>query len=261
MAIDFDFKENYNIDDLVNIMKILRAPGGCVWDAEQTHESIKNNLLEEAYEAVDAIVCDDSNMLREELGDVLMQVVFHSRISEENNGFNFDDVCDEVCKKLIYRHPHVFSDVQVENSEDVLKNWEALKQKEKSQATYTDTLKSVPMSFPALMRAQKVQKRAAKSGMDFENVNDVYLKIEEELAEVKNSLEENSNVKEELGDLLFSCVNLIRLLGYDSEECLAVSTNKFVSRFEKLECKVMEQESKIDELSMDELDKIWESIK
>lgn len=258
MSVNFAFKDFYNINDLLKIMEILRAPGGCVWDAEQTHESIKNNMLEEAYETVDAINCNNPKMLCEELGDVLLQVVFHSKISEENGNFNFNSVADGICKKLIYRHSHVFSNVKVSSSEEVLKNWDELKQKEKSQSTYTETLKSVPAAFPALMRAQKVQKRAAKAGLDFENVSQIYSKTEEELSEVKTAVEQNSNIKEELGDLLFSCVNIVRALGYDAEECLNLSTEKFISRFERVEQKA---EENLKDLSFKQLDKIWESIK
>lgn len=261
MKDNFEFKDKYDINDLVDIMRILRRPGGCAWDREQTHKSIKNNMLEEAYEVIDAIDAENPDALAEELGDVLLQVVFHSEISEEQNDFNFSDVANGICKKLIYRHPHVFSDVTVSSSSEVLRNWEKLKQKEKSQKTATDTLLSVPKTFPALMRAQKVQKRAGSAGLDFNNITEVYSKISEELEEVKNASENAENLKEELGDLLFSCVNAVRLLGFNSEECLSLATEKFISRFEKTEKALIDNGKKMNETSAKELDRIWESIK
>lgn len=261
MVKNFEFKDNYDINDLLNIMKILRAPGGCVWDAEQTHSSIKNNMLEEAYEAVDAIENNDMTSLCEELGDVLMQVVFHSEISAEQNGFDFNEVADGVCKKLIYRHPHVFGNVKVENSAEVLNNWDNLKRREKSQDTVTDTLKSVPRSFPSLMYAQKVQKRASKGGMDFSSVEETYNKVTEELEEVKSAVEQKNGIEEELGDLLFSAVNTVRLLGFDAEELLKKSTDKFISRFEKTEQRALENGAEVKDLSQSELDKLWEEVK
>lgn len=155
-------KEKYNIDDLLEIMKELRSPNGCPWDREQDHHSIRNDFIEETYEAIDAIDRDDATDMCEELGDVLLQVVFHSQIEAEKKSFDFTDVCDGICKKLIERHPHVFGSVNVNNSDEVLDNWDKIKQKSKNQTTYTDTLKSVPMAFPALLRAEKVQKRAKK---------------------------------------------------------------------------------------------------
>lgn len=261
MVKNFQFKQNYNIDDLIEIVKILRSPGGCPWDAEQTHESIKLDLLEEAYETVDAINCKDPQMMCEELGDVLLQVVFHARVSKENGGFNLDDVADGVCKKLIYRHPHVFGSVEVSSSDEVLDNWDNLKKKEKSQTTATDTLKSVPVAFPALMRAQKVQKRASKAGMDFSSVSDAFSKIAEEIEELKSAQKNNSNIFEEAGDLLFSCVNVIRLLGLDAEESLAASTEKFISRFSKAEELSLKDGKQIADLSESEQNKLWDRVK
>ena len=165
--VNFQQKDFYSIDDLQEIVKLLRSENGCPWDKEQTHKSIKSDFIEEVCEAIEAIDLEDSDLLREELGDVLLQVVFHCQIERENGNFKFEDVCNEVCKKLIVRHPHVFGDVLVNNTDDVLKNWDSIKKETKGQESYTDTLKSVAKSLPALMRAQKVGKRAMRAGMDF----------------------------------------------------------------------------------------------
>jgi len=165
--VEFLQKNHYNIEDLIEIVRLLRSDGGCPWDIEQTHESIKSDFIEEVCEAIEAIDLKDTALLREELGDVLLQVVFHCRIEEEADSFKFDDVCDGICKKLIVRHPHVFGDTIVSSTDDVLKNWDSIKMETKGQETYTDTLNSVAKSLPALMRAQKVGKRAMRAGMDF----------------------------------------------------------------------------------------------
>ena len=170
MIKDFEFKNNYEFDDLVKIMEILRSQNGCPWDKEQTHDSIRNNFLEEVYEVLDAIDRDDKTDLKEELGDVLLQVVFHTQIEKEQNGFDLSDVADGICKKLILRHPHIFGEVKADTSEKVLDNWDKIKMQEKGQKSYTDTLKSVPNAFPALMRATKVQKRAAKANFDWDDI-------------------------------------------------------------------------------------------
>ena len=209
----------YTMEQFLEIMRIVRAPNGCPWDAEQTHQSIRNNMLEEAYEAADAIDNGDFSALREELGDVLMQVVFHSVIAEENGNFNFSDVVNEVCEKLVYRHPHVFGNVQADTSEKVLENWDKLKMSEKHQQTYTDTLKSVPSSFPALLRAEKVQKRAQKVG--------VIITEEQAREKIKNS--------SDIGEILFAAVALCRAEGQNAEELLYKKTNDFIADFSKKE--------------------------
>ena len=206
---DFQYKEAYNITDLIGIMRILRSPDGCPWDKVQTHESIRQNFIEETYEAVEAIDKGDSPLLREELGDVLMQVIFHSLMEEEEGRFNFDDVCDDVCKKLIIRHPHVFGNVEADTPDEVLRNWDAIKMQTKSQQSFADSVDDVARSLPALMRAQKVQKRSAKSGMDFEDVESAADKVLEEHAELLTAVKsgDKAKIEDELGDLLFSVVN------------------------------------------------------
>ena len=261
--IDFIQKCNYDINDLIEIMALLRSENGCPWDREQTHESIKSNVIEEAYEVADAIDSGSADLLSEELGDLLLQVVFHCRMDEEKGGFNFDNVCDGICKKLIYRHPHIFGDVSADNADEVLKNWDALKKEEKNQETFTDTMNSVPRAFPALMRAQKIQKRAARAGFDFTDVSDVYDKIAEEMVEVSDAANDQNaaKIKEEYGDLLFSVVNLARFLKIDAEEALAAASDKFISRFEKVENLAISRGIDMPNTPIEELDKLWDEVK
>ena len=183
--IDFQFKSEYNFYDLVNIMSILRAPGGCPWDREQSHKSIRRDFLEECYEAVEAIDTDNPELLREELGDVLLQVVFHSQIEAEQGSFTADDVCNDICQKLIIRHPHVFGDVSAEDSETVLKNWDAIKMQTKSQKSNSEVMHSVSPALPALIRADKIQNKAKKIGFDFPDAYSALDKLEEEIAELE----------------------------------------------------------------------------
>ena len=185
---EFQAKEKYSVSDLISIMALLRGEGGCPWDREQDHLTIRKNLIEEAYEVVEAIDAGDPEMLREELGDLLLQVVFHSRISEEEGDFSIEEVADGICRKLIHRHPHIFSDVVVKDSGEVLENWDAIKKQEKGQKTASDTLHSVPKVLPALMRSQKVQKRAAKTGFDYPDALSALADLESEIAELREAL-------------------------------------------------------------------------
>ncbi len=259
----FKEKEKYGFEDLVAIMELLRAPGGCPWDREQTHKSIRNNLIEETYEAIEAIDTDNAELLREELGDVLLQVVFHARISQENGGFNIGDVADEVCKKLIVRHPHVFSDVIAETSADVLRNWDEIKKSRKNQTTQKQVMDSISSSLPALIRADKIGKKAAKVGFDFPDAQSAMEKVIEEAQEVSDALKENSpeHIKEEIGDLLFAVVNLARKAGVDSEEALYGANAKFIDRFGKVESVATERSIPMNAENLAELDKIWQEIK
>ena len=259
--VDFQYKDSYDVRDLEEIVRILRAPGGCPWDAEQTHESIRRNFLEEAYEAVEAIDEKNPDHLKEELGDVLLQVLFHARMEQEAGRFNLDDVADGVCKKLIYRHPHVFGDVSVTGTGEVLTNWEELKRKEKGQATNTDALEAVARSLPALWRAEKVQKKAKKAGFDWPDISGALDKLSEELSELKQAVAQGTNVEEELGDLLFSAVNVSRFLKADPEDALNGATDKFIGRFRKVEAQAAAQGRSMEGMTLEELDKLWECAK
>ena len=259
--VDFQYKDSYGVKDLEEIVRILRAPGGCPWDAEQTHQSIRRNFLEEAYEAVEAIDEGSPEHLEEELGDVLLQVVMHARMEQEVGRFDLDGVADGICKKLIYRHPHVFGDVAVSGTGEVLSNWEALKRKEKGQATNTDALEAVARALPALWRAEKVQKKARKAGFDWPDVSGALDKLSEELEELKTAAAEGTNVAEELGDLLFSAVNAARFLKVDPEDALNGATDKFIGRFRKVEAQAAAQGKAMEDMGLEELDALWERAK
>jgi tetrapyrrole methylase family protein/MazG family protein len=261
--VEYQQKDRYNINDLLDIMKLLRGEGGCPWDREQTHESIRSDLIEETCEVIEAIDLKDTALLREELGDVLLQVVFHCRIEEEAENFRFDDVCDEVCKKLIIRHPHVFGEVKADTSDQVLKNWDAIKMQTKGQETYTDTLTSVAKSLPALMRAQKVGKRAMRAGMDFRCAEDAIACISNEKPELDAAIisGNKADIEEELGDLLFSCVNAARHLGIDAEQALKDSTEKFIKRFSVTEELIRKEDIDMKSLPIEELDVYWDKAK
>ncbi len=251
----------YTFDDLVAVVELLRSEGGCPWDMEQTHKSIRNDFIEETYEVIEAIDTEDPVLLREELGDVLLQVVFHARIEEEQDVFGMEEVANDICAKLIHRHPHVFGTLQVENSAEVLRNWDAIKGEEKQRVTMTDKLRAIPPMYPALMRAQKVGKKAAC--FDFETTEAVWDKLDEEIAEVRAAAESGDAeaTAEELGDLLLTVTSLARKLGVKSEEALYHATNKFIDRFERVENAVLAEGKQMDELSMSELDAIWDRIK
>lgn len=256
-------KEIYTFDDFKKIIEILRSPEGCPWDREQTHNTIRNEFIEETYEAVDAIDRGDKTDLCEELGDVLLQIMLHSQIADENGDFNVEDVIDGVAKKMVLRHPHVFGDVSVENSAQVLENWDKIKKTEKHQTSYTDTLKSVPMSYPALMRAQKIQKRAGKVGFDFESIEAPLQKLNEEHAELLEAIAtgDKEKITEEYGDLLFTMVNISRFLKIDSEEALQKASDKFIKRFEAVEDAADKKGKDMKEMSLKELDALWDDVK
>lgn len=263
IVLDYIKKDSYGFNDLVEIMKILRSPEGCPWDREQDHKSIRQNFIEETYEAIEAIDTEDSELLKEELGDVLLQVVFHSEIEQSQGGFNIDDVCDGVCKKLIVRHPHVFGDVVAETSDKVLTNWDNIKMKTKSQKTQSDAIDSVAKSLPALMRSTKVQQKAAKVGFDWDDVNGAMEKVSEELSELKEAVKssDKENINEELGDLLFAVVNVSRFLKEDSEKALYDACDKFAKRFRKVEELASEKNINMKEAGIEVLDELWDEAK
>ena len=259
--INFEHKEAYDVEDLRRIVRILRAPGGCPWDQVQTHESIRRNFIEEAYEVAEAINEGNPAHLKEELGDVLLQVLFHASIEEDAGRFDLDDVADGICKKLIFRHPHVFGDDHAETVGQVLTRWEELKRKEKGQATYADTLRSVAKSLPGLWRAEKVQSKAEKAGFEWPSAREAMDKLSEELEELKTAVEDQTNVKEELGDLLFAAVKVARFFQIDAEEALAGTCEKFIRRFAGVEAAAAARGTAMDRLSVTELMALWDEEK
>ncbi len=253
--------ETYSFADLVEIVSLLRAPGGCPWDMEQTHESIRSDFIEETYEVIEAIDNKDRELLCEELGDVMLQVVFHAGIETDVGTFNINDVVDGICKKLIHRHPHVFGNVSVNNSAEVLTNWDIIKSEEKQRETVTSKLKSIPRQLPSLMRAQKVGKKA--KCFDFADAGAVFEKLNEEKKELLEAAESGNQEKinEEAGDLLLTVSSLCRKLNVNAEEALNNATDKFINRFEAVENEVVLSGKDINSVNMEELDEIWDKNK
>lgn len=259
--VDFECKEKYTLRDLREIVRLLRAPGGCPWDIQQTHESIRRNLLEEAYEAAEAIDEHAPEHLKEELGDVLLQVFFHASIEEDAGRFNLDDVADGICKKLIYRHPHVFEEKQAETTGQVLANWEALKRREKGQKTETNALDSVARSLPGLWRADKIQAKAERAGFAWPEARFALTKAEEELEELKTAAAEHGNVEEELGDLLFATVGVARFFQIDPEAAMGKACEKFIRRFDRVEQEAAARGSRMADMPLSDLIDLWNQAK
>lgn len=255
--------KNYKIEDLLDIMEQLRGENGCPWDKVQTHQSIKKSMIEECYEAIDALDSGNDDAFANELGDVLLQVVFHAQLAKERGAFDFDRVVNEICNKLISRHTHVFGADKAGDAEEALSNWEKNKKKEKGLETYTDMLKDVPHYLPALMRSEKIQKKAGSVGFDWDSIEPVYEKLCEETDELKAAAAERDmeKIEEEYGDLLFAAVNLGRFLKVTPEIALAKASDKFIGRFEKMEHEATAQNLDLAELSLAQMDAIWEKIK
>jgi len=253
-------KKNYTFDDLINIMKVLRGENGCPWDKAQNHQSIKYALLEEACEAMESLDKKSTDSFADELGDVLLQVVFHSQIGSENGTFSIDDVLYHVCNKLITRHTHIFGDDKSSNSAEALDVWEANKKKEKGLSSQSEIMRDVCSYLPQLIRAEKVQKKAAKVGFDWDSIEGAYSKLNEEIDEVK-SAKTQENIEEEFGDLLFSCVNIARFLNVNPEEALKKATDKFIDRFEQVELMANDSNKKLCEMSLAEMDALWDKVK
>jgi len=243
-----------NFDELVEVIRILRSPEGCMWDREQTHKTLKTNMLEEAYEAVDAMESSDMKHLQEELGDVLLQVVLHSQIASEEGYFNIEDVAKQIKDKLIYRHPHVFGNVEVDSSSEIIDNWEKLKQREKSHRT--SAMDGISKSQSALMSAQKISKKAVKTGFEWPNEKSLYECIFSEFEEFKTALPECK--EEELGDILFAVVNLARWNKIDAEQALLKANKKFMTRFRKMEELA---DKPLEEYNFEEYDALWQKAK
>ena len=260
--VNWPVKDSYDCKDLESIVRILRHPGGCPWDIEQTHQSIRRNFLEEAYEAAEAIDNGDMDALKEELGDVLLQVYFHASIEEDAGNFTLDGVADGICKKLIYRHPHVFGNVTVGSTGEVLSNWEELKQKEKHQDTPADAVDAVARTLPALWRAEKMKKKAAKAGFDWRDISAALDKLSEEAGELRcAALRGDGDPAEELGDVLFSAVCVAGFLGADPEDALHAACDKFARRFRRTQELAAERGLSLDKLSNQEQIALWRQAK
>jgi MazG family protein len=261
-----------NFDELINVMARLRAPGGCPWDREQTYSSLAQYLLEETYETFDAIQeadkTGDTTNLREELGDILLQVIFHSTIAAERRDFTIDEVVRGVTQKLVLRHPHVFGDEKLEKAEDVLNNWDKLKANErkasgKIEKEKDSILDDVTVHFPALLEGLKLSKKAAKVKFDWENTDQIFDKLEEEISELKAAISKNEteNIAEEIGDLLFVVVNLARKLDVEPETALKKTNRKFRQRFAFIESELKKQSKSLEESDLAEMDKLWNEAK
>jgi tetrapyrrole methylase family protein/MazG family protein len=249
-------------DDLLNIMRRLRGPGGCPWDAEQTHESLTRYLLEETYEVIEAIDAKSPEHLKEELGDLLLQPVFHAAIAEEAGDFDMADVVRTLCNKLVRRHPHVFGDLQISDSDAQVENWERIKKAEKGEER-SSALSGVPPHLPALLKAQKITEKASRVGFDWEHADQVFAKVMEELHEFEEAWEggDESRMEDELGDLLFAIVNLGRFLSLNPEEALRKTINRFQRRFQYVEENLLRQGKKMNETLLADMDRLWEEAK
>lgn len=249
--------------DLLGIMEILRGENGCPWDREQTHESLKKYLIEECYEVLEGIDEKSEDMIVEELGDVLLQIVFHAEIGKEDGYFDINDVIKGICDKMIFRHPHVFGKEHLNTSEEVLNSWDNIKKKEKGYESYTEELEHVAKNLPSLIRSEKIQKKASKIGFDWDNVEDVMDKVLEEIQEVKDVYKGNNKAKiiEEVGDLLFSVVNVARFLDIEPESALNCTIEKFIKRFSYMEKASKEKGLKLDQMPLKQMDKLWNEAK
>ena len=259
--IDFVRKPQYGYEDLLEIIRLLRSEDGCPWDKAQTHQSIRRGLLEEAYEAAEAIDNDDPVLLKEELGDVLMQVVFHADIESDAGRFTIDDVCDGVVKKLLFRHPHVFGSQREDSPESVLVSWDKLKRQEKGQKTVADSMDSVARSLPGLWRAEKLQNKAASAGFEWPAVQGALDKLEEEVGELRRAVEEGGDVPEELGDVLFAAVKVGRFCACDPEDAVNGTCEKFIRRFRAVENGAAAQGREVSQLSLEEMTALWNEAK
>ena len=258
-----DLGNKKDFQDLLDIIETLRNPGGCPWDREQTHESLKSALLEECYEVIDAIENEDEDALIEELGDVLLQVVFHASIGKEDGYFDIMDVIGGISNKMINRHPHVFGNEKANTSEQVLVNWDEIKKEEKGIKTLTEEMQNIAKSLPATTRAYKVQKKAKKVGFDWNDVNYAMDKVKEELNEIKEvyNCEDKSIIEGEVGDLLFACINVARFLEVDGELALDKTIKKFIKRFSYIENEAIKNNKNLKDMTLEEMDKLWEEAK
>jgi len=254
-------RSRWDFNDLVDVMTILRGENGCPWDREQTHETLRQYLIEEAYETVAAIEQEDMAHVCDELGDVLLQVVFHALIAKSRGEFDMNDVAGAIVNKMISRHRHIFGNDHCATADAVVDNWEKIKKEEKGIQSYTGLMRDIPPSLPALMRAYKVQNKAKQVGFDFENASEALKKVYEEANELSENLKKGQNPDEEMGDLLFSCVNVARKLKIQPEVCLQSAVEKFINRFSKMENEILLAEKSLEDLTLSEMDVYWEAGK
>lgn len=253
----------YSYTELLDIIKVLRSEKGCAWDRKQTHESLMPHLLEESYELVDAIKKEDAPNMKEELGDILLQVLMHAEIASEKGEFTMEDIVDGIASKLVYRHPHVFEEDNKLSAEEVEANWEQLKKAEKKQSTQTEAMESIAKSLPALTRAQKIVKKAEEVGFLWDSYEPVVDKIKEELEEVLVEVKKQDNIKieEEIGDLLFSVVNLAYILQINPEFALTNCMEKFINRFRYIENSAFAKGKQLSQMALEEMDQLWNECK
>ncbi len=249
------------LQELIKIMEALRGEKGCPWDKKQSRDSVKPYIIEEAYELYEAIEENDAGKIKEELGDLLFQIVFQCQLAKENGEFEMSDVIDGIGKKMIDRHPHVFGEAECRTPEEVLKQWEVLKKKEGKLRE--SILEGVPKAMSSLLRAHRLQKRAAQVGFDWEKIDDVLLKIDEEMDELKEALKTKDRIdmEEELGDILFMLVNLSRFISVNPEDALRRTISKFIHRFRYIEMNAAEQGKTLSEMTLAEMDKLWDEAK
>ncbi len=259
---DFSFKEHYDVNDLVMIVKQLRAPDGCPWDKVQTHESIRSEFIEEVYEAIEAIDEKDSEHLREELGDVLLQVVFHCVLETEQHHFTLDDVADDVCKKMILRHPHVFGNVSAETPEEVLKNWDAIKMQSKSQTSASETMESVSKTLPSLMRSEKIWKKAGRGGFFLPDPVSAISMARQQLNELQTiaARGDGEAYTKKVGELFFLLVGVSSFFKTDCERALYDACDDFIARFKHLEAYAAEQGIEIQKTGSEDLIALWNDL-
>ena len=261
--VEWEYKEKYGLEDFIRLIDVLRGPGGCPWDIKQTHESLKHNVVEEAWEVVDAINEGSEAHLREELGDLLMQVIFHASIAKERGGFTLDDISDEAVKKLVHRHPHVFGTVKADTPDEVLTNWDAIKRADRGQQSAASAMDGIPRGLPGLMRSEKIQSKAAKYGFDWPDVSGAMDKLREETAELQEGIDAGDieNIKEEIGDALFSVVNVARFYKLDTEECMHAACEKFIRRFRYLEEGAAREGLRLEDMTLGQMERIYQEAR
>jgi len=248
---------------LIEIVDTLMGENGCPWDNVQTRESLKPYLVEETYEVLEALDTNDPDQIKDELGDLLYQILFHSKISSKNNEFDIKDVLNNLKEKMVRRHPHVFKEGQVNTPDQVIERWEEIKKEEKTHSNHPSILDSVPKQLPSLLRAQKLQKKAAKEGFDWDEISDVFDKLDEEISEFKSAVLEGkgTDIQSELGDILFVLVNIAKFKKIDAEEALRSTNNKFIKRFQHIEKEVAKQGKTLKETSLEDMERHWQNAK